>query len=222
VKAEQEPCFAGLAFPFCFFRFAAKKKKKERMEILKELKARTVTVTAIGLAVTTILTCYGIAVALGHVPAWLPMISDCAVQAPGFYFVPSISLFFFFFSLTRSLSQTHNASLSLSLAPERYIFRIGIISSAVLLWINSLLMLYYLSSSVVGGRKWSDNLAFYIVSLGCLGLAMVGAINEKENGAVHGGLRFVLFFISISTFFFFVFHKFQPLPLCSSLPISFT
>ena len=33
----------------------------------------------------TIMTCYTIAVALGHVPAWLPMISDCAVKPPEMY-----------------------------------------------------------------------------------------------------------------------------------------
>ena len=33
----------------------------------------------------TIFTCYGIAVSLGHVPVWLPMISDCGVYAPEKY-----------------------------------------------------------------------------------------------------------------------------------------
>ena len=33
----------------------------------------------------TILLCYGLAVGLGHVPAWLPFISDCAVEAPEKY-----------------------------------------------------------------------------------------------------------------------------------------
>ena len=35
-----------------------------------------------GLGLGTILLCYVLAVAYGHVPAWLPMISDCAVRAP--------------------------------------------------------------------------------------------------------------------------------------------
>ena len=34
---------------------------------------------------STIFVCYGIAVSLGHVPAWLPMISDCAVLPPEKY-----------------------------------------------------------------------------------------------------------------------------------------
>ena len=33
----------------------------------------------------TILLCYLLAVSLGHVPEWLPMISDCAVYAPEKY-----------------------------------------------------------------------------------------------------------------------------------------
>ena len=33
----------------------------------------------------TILLCYTLAVVNGHVPAWLPMISDCAVYAPEKY-----------------------------------------------------------------------------------------------------------------------------------------
>ena len=33
----------------------------------------------------TILICYGLAVSLGHVKPWLPMISDCAVYSPEKY-----------------------------------------------------------------------------------------------------------------------------------------
>ena len=34
---------------------------------------------------SVIFLCYGLAVALGHVPAWLPMISDCGVYSPEVY-----------------------------------------------------------------------------------------------------------------------------------------
>ena len=37
------------------------------------------------LPTTTILLCYTLAASLGHVPAWLPMISDCAVFPPEKY-----------------------------------------------------------------------------------------------------------------------------------------
>ena len=37
------------------------------------------------LVVATITLCYGLAVGLGHVPAWLPFISDCAVDSPEKY-----------------------------------------------------------------------------------------------------------------------------------------
>lgn len=33
----------------------------------------------------TILLCYTLSVSLGHVPAWLPMISDCAIYPPEKY-----------------------------------------------------------------------------------------------------------------------------------------
>lgn len=41
--------------------------------------------TGVLLPLTTIIVCYTIAVSLGHVPVWLPMISDCAVEAPEKY-----------------------------------------------------------------------------------------------------------------------------------------
>jgi len=128
------------------------------METLKVIKATLVTKIAGGAASFTILSCYFIAVGLGHVQWWLPMISDCAVESP-----------------------------------ESYLFRFGLIPSALLLWLNSLLMLYYLSSSQIGGILWTDNVAFYFVTAACVGLGLVGSINEKENGSVHGASAIVFF-----------------------------
>lgn len=54
-------------------------------EDLDQTKARVVTIASFSLSAFTILTCYTIAVSLGHVPAWLPMISDCAVYPPEKY-----------------------------------------------------------------------------------------------------------------------------------------
>ena len=55
------------------------------MDVLGQLPA-TAFVHACGLVFSvTILLCYGLAVGYGHVPAWLPMISDCAVQPPEKY-----------------------------------------------------------------------------------------------------------------------------------------
>eukprot|EP01119_Soliformovum_irregulare_P003870 TRINITY_DN14918_c0_g1_i1.p1 TRINITY_DN14918_c0_g1~~TRINITY_DN14918_c0_g1_i1.p1 ORF type:complete len:244 (-),score=61.94 TRINITY_DN14918_c0_g1_i1:56-787(-) len=129
------------------------------MEILESVQARRVTILAAGNGILTILTCYIIAVMKGHVPAWLPMISDCAVQSP-----------------------------------ESYIFRLGMISTAMLLECNSILMLAYLNTSGLRGKRSWDLASFVIVSLGCLGLAIVGAVNEKENGGIHGGAA-VAFFV---------------------------
>lgn len=52
------------------------------MMILGELKASFVIQFAAQLGLGNILLCYAIAVALGHVKPWLPMISDCAVCPP--------------------------------------------------------------------------------------------------------------------------------------------
>lgn len=55
------------------------------MDVLGQLPA-TAFVHACGLVFSaTILLCYGLAVGYGHVPAWLPMISDCAVHPPEKY-----------------------------------------------------------------------------------------------------------------------------------------
>lgn len=48
-------------------------------------KAPTLIHLAIFSTFTTILICYGLAVINEHVPAWLPMISDCGIDAPERY-----------------------------------------------------------------------------------------------------------------------------------------
>lgn len=52
--------------------------------ILKE-SFRCFVVQGSAIVLATIFSCYGIAVSLGHVPVWLPMISDCGVHAPEKY-----------------------------------------------------------------------------------------------------------------------------------------
>jgi len=143
-------------------------------EDVYEITASTVTIVASSLATTTILTCYGLAVFLGHAPAWLPMISDCAL-----------------------------------LPPEMFLFRIGMISAALLLNINSLLMFFYLNSQEFGKRKTSDSVGMVIVSIGCLGLAMVGAINEKENNSVHG-ISAVTFFVCYIIYMITITYRLYP------------
>ena len=55
------------------------------MDVLAKVTARQVVHFGVLEVLTTIMTCYVTAVALGHVPAWLPMISDCAVKPPEMY-----------------------------------------------------------------------------------------------------------------------------------------
>ena len=53
--------------------------------IISKVRVTTFIHTATLQITGTIFLCYGLAVANGHVPAWLPMISDCAVEAPEKY-----------------------------------------------------------------------------------------------------------------------------------------
>ena len=101
----------------------------------------------------TILLCYFLAVYYGHVPAWLPMISDCAVEAP-----------------------------------EKYPFRLGIITTAVMLFVNAYLFYFFLNTYELGGRKELDKVGLLLAGLASFGLAIVGAVNEVENTTLHGGL----------------------------------
>lgn len=92
----------------------------------------------------TILLCYGTAVYLGHVPAWLPMISDCAV-----------------------------------LPPEKYFFRLGIVTGAMFIAIASKLI-YHAEKAFTYSK-----LGLSLGTIGAIGLAIVGVVNEKENNAIH-------------------------------------
>ena len=53
--------------------------------ILKKTKAPTLIYIAILSTFLTILICYVLAVIYEHVPAWLPMISACGIDAPERY-----------------------------------------------------------------------------------------------------------------------------------------
>ena len=55
------------------------------MKILASLPAKTIIHAGVIEILSTILLCYVLAVVNGHVPVWLPMISDCAVYAPEKY-----------------------------------------------------------------------------------------------------------------------------------------
>ena len=56
-----------------------------KMQIILKESFRYFVVQGSAIILATIFSCYGIAVSLGHVPVWLPMISDCGVYAPEKY-----------------------------------------------------------------------------------------------------------------------------------------
>ena len=90
--------------------------------------------------------CYGLAVANGHVPAWLPMISDCAV-----------------------------------LAPEKYPFRLGMVTGALMIALLSVTV-YYKDENT---RYNKLSAIFGLIA--AAGLGVVGVVNEKEDPPVHDG-----------------------------------
>lgn len=55
------------------------------MIVYGSIKVKVITYATVLVTSGTILLCYTLAVILGHVPAWLPMISDCAVEPPEKY-----------------------------------------------------------------------------------------------------------------------------------------
>lgn len=94
---------------------------------------------------STILACYGIAVYLGHVPAWpLPLISDCGV-----------------------------------LPPEKYIFRLGIVTGAIFLAFEAKLI-YYPEKSFTYSK-----IEMTLEIVAAFTLAIVGVVSEKENSRIH-------------------------------------
>jgi len=77
--------------------------------------------------------------------------------------------------------------------PEEYIFRVGIILSAALLNLNSVLMLFYQHNAKIGGATCFDKVTLSLATLGCAGLMVVGAVNEKENNTIHSTGAIIFF-----------------------------
>lgn len=117
------------------------------MKIIAKETLRLFVVQGATIVLTTIFTCYGIAAALGHVPVWLPMISDCAVYAP-----------------------------------EKYLFRLGLVTGSIFLHVESIL-LYNADKAFSNSR-----LGMILSLLASMGMGVVAVVNEKENNDVHTGI----------------------------------
>ena len=96
-----------------------------------------------------IILCYCLALGNGHVPAWLPMISDCAV-----------------------------------LPPEKYPFRLGLVTGSLSLALNVLI--------VHNASRKGSNCSLLIGLISCFGLSVAGVVNEDEDTIVHGGMFYRL------------------------------
>jgi alpha-L-fucosidase len=107
------------------------------------------------MGIITILSCYVIAVATEHVPGWLPMISDCAVQSP-----------------------------------EKYIFRIGMVVTACLLFCNTYLYFFYIGFAEFGKVRLSDDISKFCGFTSCFALAMLASISEVDDLYVHDSMYY--------------------------------
>ena len=116
------------------------------MQIISKETLKIFIVQGATIVLATIFSCYGIAVSLGHVPVWLPMISDCGVYAP-----------------------------------EKYLFRLGLVTGSIFLHAESFL-LYNADKAFSNSR-----LSMILSLLSSMGMAVVGVVNERENDTVHTG-----------------------------------
>lgn len=77
-------------------------------------------------------------------------------------------------------------------APEKYPFRIGMIISACLIFCNAVLFYFYIGYK--SARSAWDKVGVVLAGLASSGLAVVGAVNEQEDNAVHSTAAVIFFF----------------------------
>jgi len=80
--------------------------------------------------------------------------------------------------------------------PESYLFRLGLISSSVLLNMNAFFMLCYKSVTLNNtdlDYSTFDKVAYAISTIASTGLAVVGAVNEREDSSLHGTAAVIFF-----------------------------
>lgn len=122
----------------------AQPSNNKEMKILATLPASILVHVGVIETLSTVLLCYALAVSYGHVPIWLPMISDCAIEAP-----------------------------------EKYPFRLGIIIGGFLLAVQAVITYNANKSSQLATTR------FALALIASAGLAVVGAVNSKEDNTVH-------------------------------------
>jgi len=126
-------------------------------QILSKTKYNVVIVILAIVQIATMQTCYYIAVSLGHVKPWLPMISDCGCK------IPETWLFRIGFITVAAF--------------------MGISSIAFRDYVRHRL---HLSGIKVGSLHVTNNALIYICGPSCLALAGLSSVNEDENTKLHG------------------------------------
>lgn len=136
------------------------RKKRDKMRVIGKETLQFFIVQGAIIVLATIFSCYGIAVSLGHVPVWLPMISDCGVYAP-----------------------------------EKYLFRLGLVTGSIFLHAESIL-LYNANKAFSNSR-----LSMVLSLLSSMGMSVVGVVNEKENNDIHSGINLALGYLLLNCIF---------------------
>jgi len=134
--------------------------------------ARDVTIVGCVLPICTILTCWIIALSLGHVALWpWPMISDCGCETPEKWI----------FRLGLTVSSTF-------LVREAFLVRDYIKRAAML------------SGRAISGTSPED-VSVYLATIASFGLAGCATVSENEQSDLHGALAVMFFVFDIAYMF---------------------
>jgi len=134
-------------------------------KILSQIPGNSIISFLVIFQLITMLACYFIAVGLGHVKPWLPMISDCGCR------IPETWLFRIGFITVAAM-----------MAISSITFRD---------FVNNQLDLNKVSN---GRVRATNNILIYICVPSCCALAGLSSVNEKESNSLHG-IFAVTFFI---------------------------
>eukprot|EP00026_Physarum_polycephalum_P012144 Phypoly_transcript_12420.p1 GENE.Phypoly_transcript_12420~~Phypoly_transcript_12420.p1 ORF type:complete len:209 (+),score=34.09 Phypoly_transcript_12420:182-808(+) len=77
-------------------------------------------------------------------------------------------------------------------APEKYIFRIGMITTASFVFCGSLFFYFYIDSKI--SKSVYDKVSLVLAFVASLGLATLAAVNEQEDNSIHGTAAVIFFF----------------------------
>jgi len=125
--------------------------------ILSESHYNVVIALLVVVQLTTMNSCYLIAVSLGHVKPWLPMISDCGCKIP----------------------ETWIFRIG-------FICIAGFMATGSTMFRDFTKYQLQLSGINTGRLHFTNNILVYICGVSCFALAGLSSVNEDENSKLHG------------------------------------